>query len=226
MNTIRRVLFVAALGVACTDQTQVENLEQETTKLQEKVKDLERKLAGSEAVRAVLNDRMDFLKKSLQGVKAVLVTTEGNIEVEFNPAEAPIHCFNFITRAESGFYDGTVFHRVIKNFMIQGGDPLSKDDNPANDGTGGPIVSIPHEFNNLKHTPGVLSMARTSDITMGAGSQFFIMHGTTPNLDGKYTVFAKVTSGMDIVNKIAEGETGRGDRPVKTVRITRIDVKR
>ena len=87
-------------------------------------------------------------------------------------------------------------------------------------------MSIPHEFNNLKHTPGVLSMARTSDITMGAGSQFFIMHGTTPNLDGKYTVFGKVTSGMDIVNKIAEGETGRGDRPVKTVRITRIDVKR
>lgn len=219
------VLF-SLLGVACSDQAQVDLLKQEKAGLEDQVKELERKLAGSEAVRTVISDRMEFLARSINGVTATLVTTEGEIKVEFYPDKAPIHCFNFITRAEGGFYDGTTFHRVIKNFMIQGGDPLSKDGNPGNDGTGGPVLSIPHEFNDLKHTPGILSMARTSNVSSGAGSQFFIMHGVTPALDGQYTVFGKVSSGIEVVNKIAEGKTGPGDRPIKTVRIERIDVKR
>ena len=216
----------ALVSLACTDQAVVDQLGQEKASLEAQIKELEQKLAGSEAIRTIISDRMEFLARSIQGVTATLVTTEGDIEVEFYPDKAPIHCFNFITRAEGGFYDGTVFHRVIKNFMIQGGDPLSRDNNPANDGTGGPVIHIPHEFNDLKHTPGILSMARTTDISMGAGSQFFIMHGVTPALDGQYTVFGKVTNGMDVVNKIAEGKTAPGDRPVKTVRIERIEVRR
>ncbi len=231
MGSTRWIAWVTLLGMACTDQaktdqTKIDQMEQENANLQEKVKDLERKLAGSEAVRTVLNDRMSFLAKHIEGIKATIVTTEGDIEVGFYPDKAPIHAFNFITRAESGFYDGTIFHRVIKDFMIQGGDPLSKDKNPANDGSGGPVVQIPHEFNDVKHVPGILSMARTSDVTAGAGSQFFIMHGTTPALDGNYTVFGKVSNGMNVVNKIAEAKTGQGDRPSKAMKIIRIDVKR
>ena len=219
VGSLRWVALFALVSLACTDQAVVDQLGQEKASLEAQIKELEQKLAGSEAIRTIISDRMEFLARSIQGVTATLVTTEGDIEVEFYPDKAPIHCFNFITRAEGGFYDGTVFHRVIKNFMIQGG--RSRDNNPANDGTGGPVIHIPHEFNDLKHTPGILSMARTTDISMGAGSQFFIMHGVTPALDGQYTVFGKVTNGMDVVNKIAPG-----DRPVKTVRIERIEVRR
>ncbi len=206
--------------------------EEDYAKVQSEVKSLrndltvtQRKLAEEEARSKVVNDRFSFLAQKLRGVKARIKTNFGDMETEFFPDKAPLQCFSFITRAESGFYDGTIFHRVIENFMIQGGDPLSKDDNPANDGTGGPIVSIPHEFNDIKHTKGILSTAR-ADIPSGAGSQFFIMHGTNPGLDGQYTVFGKVTKGLDVVDKIATTKTGRGDRPVKTVVIQAIEVFR
>jgi cyclophilin family peptidyl-prolyl cis-trans isomerase len=159
--------------------------------------------------------KLDFLAKQLEGVTATINTSEGPISLEFYPQKAPIHVFNFITRAESGFYDGTTFHRVIEGFMIQGGDPNSKDNNPNNDGQGGPIANIPHEFNDIKHEPGILSMARISNVNAGAGSQFFIMHGTSPNLDGQYTVFGKVTDGMEVVNKIAKTQKDNRDRPLK-----------
>jgi cyclophilin family peptidyl-prolyl cis-trans isomerase len=156
----------------------------------------------------------------------MIKTNHGDIEAEFYPEKAPIHVFNFVTRAESGFYDGTMFHRVIKGFMIQGGDPLSKDANPTNDGSGGPIASIPHEFNDIKHVKGILSMARTGDKRAGAGSQFFIMHAANPGLDGQYTVFGNVTAGLDVVDKIARTKTGAGDRPMKNAVIRMIEVFR
>lgn len=137
----------------------------------------------------------------------------GIIKAELYPETAPNTVNNFLSLVNKGFYDGLIFHRVIKNFMIQGGCP---------DGTGmgGPGYSIKGEFsqnrfaNDLKHTEGVLSMARnmTPD---SAGSQFFIMHKTSPHLDGAYAAFGKVTEGMDIVNKIAETKTDLSDnRPL------------
>ena len=152
----------------------------------------------------------------------------GDIEVKFFPEKAPLHVFAFVTRAEAGFYNGTQFHRVIPGFMIQGGDPKSRDNDPFDDGTGGPIAMLPHEFNDIKHVPGILSTARVPDVSVGAGSQFFIMHGTSPNLDGQYTAFGQVTKGMDVVDEIAKARTMQNppNHPVKPIRIRKIEVYR
>ena len=145
----------------------------------------------------------------------VTITMENGdvIKAELYPEIAPNTVNNFISLINHNFYDGVIFHRVIKNFMLQGGDP---DGN----GTGGPGYSIKGEFssngfkNDLKHTPGVLSMARTM-IPDSAGSQFFIMHQAAPHLDGEYAAFGKVIEGMDVVNKIAEMPTDYMDRPLE-----------
>lgn len=134
------------------------------------------------------------------------------IKAELYPDIAPISVNNFISLVSKGFYDGLIFHRVIRGFMIQGGDPEGT-------GCGGPGYSIKGEFaangveNNLKHTDGVLSMAR-SMAPNSAGSQFFIMHKTSPHLDGSYAAFGKVIEGMEAVNKIAETPTDYSDRPM------------
>ena len=138
-------------------------------------------------------------------------TTAGVIKAELYHAIAPNTVNNFISLINKGFYNGLIFHRVIKGFMIQGGDP---DGN----GTGGPGYSIKGEFsqngfaNDLKHTEGVLSMAR-SQMPDSAGSQFFIMHKTSPHLDGAYAAFGKVTEGMEAVNAIAGTATDMADMP-------------
>lgn len=134
------------------------------------------------------------------------------IEIELYPDIAPITCANFEKLAEDGFYDGLIFHRVIKGFMIQGGCPHGT-------GTGGPGHTIKGEFaangvkNDLKHTRGVVSMARSMNPD-SAGSQFFIMHEDAPHLDGQYAAFGKVVSGMDAVDEIAECDTDMRDRPL------------
>ena len=123
---------------------------------------------------------------------AVIKTSEGTMVLEFWPDVAPKHVENFKTLAKKGFYDGTCFHRVIKNFMIQGGDPLTKDDaNQARWGTGDPGYKIKAEFNDKKHVRGVLSAARSQDPD-SAGSQFFICHGSPASLDHQYTAFGKL----------------------------------
>lgn len=135
------------------------------------------------------------------------------IKAELYPEIAPVSVNNFISLINKKFYDGLIFHRVIKGFMIQGGCPQGT-------GTGGPGYSIPGEFaingfeNPLKHTAGVLSMARAQDPD-SAGSQFFIMHKDAPHLDGSYAAFGKVTEGMENVNRIAETRTDWGDRPLE-----------
>lgn len=135
------------------------------------------------------------------------------IKAELYPDIAPISVNNFISLINAKFYDGLIFHRVIKGFMIQGGDPEGT-------GMGGPGYSIKGEFrqngvdNDLKHTAGVLSMARSMHPD-SAGSQFFIMHKTSPHLDGAYAAFGKVTEGMDVVNRIAETATNYEDRPLE-----------
>ena len=146
----------------------------------------------------------------------------GVMKAELYPDIAPNTVNNFISLVQSGFYDGTIFHRVIPGFMIQGGDPEGS-------GMGGPGYCIKGEFffngikNDLKHKRGVLSMAR-SQSPNSAGSQFFIMHADAKHLDGQYAAFGKVTSGMDVVDAIAKVQTDRSDRPLAEQKIASITV--
>ena len=154
--------------------------------------------------------------------KAVFETSLGTFSCRLETKLAPVTTENFIKLANKGFYNGLTFHRVIKGFMIQGGDPDGR-------GTGGPGYGIKGEFasngvqNNLKHTPGVLSMARAFDPD-SAGSQFFIMHKTSPHLDGEYAAFGKVIEGMDVVDEIATVRTDRNDRPLEPVIMDKVTV--
>ncbi len=155
---------------------------------------------------------------------AVIKTTEGEMVIEFWPDVAPKTVENFKTLAKKGFYDGTCFHRVIKGFMIQGGDPLTKD--PANEarwGTGDPGYKIKAEFSDRHHDRGVISMARSNDPD-SAGSQFFICHGNPRQLDGKYTAFGKLIKGDDVLEKIATTATHPPDRPDKRMGIESIKI--
>jgi len=155
---------------------------------------------------------------------AVLKTSEGEMVLEFYPDVAPGHVENFKKLAKKGFYDGTAFHRVIKGFMIQGGDPNTKDEAKKDSwGQGGPGHTIKAEFNQKPHVRGTLSMARTSDPN-SAGSQFFICHGAPSFLDGQYTVFGQLIKGDDVLEKIATGATEGPDRPVKRVTIESIKI--
>lgn len=155
----------------------------------------------------------------------VTITMEDGsvMKAELYPNIAPNTVNNYISLIKKGFYDGLIFHRVIKGFMLQGGDPEGT-------GMGGPGYSIKGEFssngfkNNLKHEPGVLSMAR-SMFPDSAGSQFFIMHKTSPHLDGDYAAFGKVIEGLDVVNTIAETDTDFRDRPIKEQKIKSMTVE-
>jgi len=147
----------------------------------------------------------------------------GTIKAELYPEIAPNTVNNFISLIKKGFYDGTIFHRTIEGFMIQGGDPTGT-------GMGGPGYSIKGEFtdngfkNDLKHSRGVLSMAR-SMMPDSAGSQFFIMHEDSPHLDGQYASFGKVTEGMEVVDKIATTRTDYSDRPLSEQRMESVTVE-
>lgn len=154
----------------------------------------------------------------------VTITMENGdvMKAELYPEIAPNTVNNFIGLINSGYYNGLIFHRVIKGFMLQGGCPEGT-------GMGGPGYCIKGEFsnngfeNNLKHTEGVLSMARTM-IPDTAGSQFFIMHKTSPHLDGEYAAFGKIIEGMDVVNRIAEEPTDYSDRPLEVQRMENVTV--
>ena len=155
---------------------------------------------------------------------AVIATSEGEMTVEFWPEVAPKTVENFKTLARKGFYDGTCFHRVIKDFMIQGGDPLTKDATKEHSwGTGGPGHKVKAEFNDRHHDRGVLSMARSSDPD-SAGSQFFICHGNPRFLDKQYTAFGKLTKGDEVLEKIATTPTRSPDRPIKKVVVESIKI--
>ncbi len=167
----------------------------------------------------------DAFNDDAHPVVQMVVEDYGTVFIELYPEVAPNTVNNFISLVEKGFYDGLTFHRVIENFMIQGGCPKGN-------GTGDPGYKIKGEFsangfkNDLKHTEGVISMARGSYSNDSAGCQFFIMHKTSPHLDGQYAAFGKVISGMDVVNEIAECKVGgsSGSTPVKTVTITKMTV--
>ena len=150
--------------------------------------------------------------------EVTLDTSAGTIRLALDPAAAPGHVRNMVALAESGFYDGGCFHRIIKGFMIQGGCPQGT-------GTGGPGYTIPAEFNRTPHEPGVLSMARTSDPN-SAGSQFFICLEKVPHLDNQYTAFGRTAdaASLDVVKAIGAVRTAAGDRPIEPVVIRKATV--
>lgn len=141
-------------------------------------------------------------------VEAVIKTDKGDIVLRFFPDVAPVTVASFLHLARTGFFNGTAFHRVEPGFVIQGGDPLSKDPNAPDVGTGGPGYNLPAEFNNRPHKLGTLSMARSGHANSG-GSQFFICLGDQPSLDGKYTVFGETASGLEVVQQIVPGDVMR-----------------
>jgi peptidyl-prolyl cis-trans isomerase B (cyclophilin B) len=157
--------------------------------------------------------------KRMKNTKAVIHTKLGDITLGFFPEVAPNHVNNFIELAEKGFYNGTTFHRVIPDFMIQGGDPHSKDQDKSRHGTGGPGYSLKAEFNNKSHKRGALSMARSADPD-SAGSQFFICVADAPHLDGQYTVFGEVIAETDTIDKIVSQPRDRNDNPLERIEMT------
>lgn len=141
-------------------------------------------------------------------VEAVIKTDKGNIVLTFFPDVAPVTVASFLHLSRTGFYNGTTFHRVVPDFVIQGGDPLSKEPNNPNVGTGGPGYNLPAEFSSRPHQTGSVAMARSQSPQSG-GSQFYICLAAQPSLDGQYTVFGQVASGMDVVNQIKQGDVIR-----------------
>ena len=165
-----------------------------------------RDLAGASCVFKIAPDsrKLDVATLDLAKTKVVLVTNHGEMTLSFRPDKAPKTVESFVKLCASGFYDGTKFHRVIRNFMVQGGDPNTKDDaKPEKWGQGGPGFTIPAEFNDMKHLANTVAMARVGNDPNSAGSQFFIVHKDAPHLDGQYTAFGNLESGVDTLNSIA-----------------------
>jgi peptidyl-prolyl cis-trans isomerase B (cyclophilin B) len=160
-----------------------------------------------------------------KGPKAIIKTKFGDMDIVFFPEKAPKHVENFIALAKSGFYNGTIFHRVIPGFMIQGGDPNTKDLNkPEAYGQGGPSQRLKAEFNDIPHRRGILSMARTSDPN-SAGSQFFVVVKDSNFLDGQYTVFGEVVKGMEVADKIVSLPKNSRDLPTERAEVTVVVVE-
>jgi peptidyl-prolyl cis-trans isomerase B (cyclophilin B) len=159
-------------------------------------------------------------KAQAKGPRAIINTKFGEIEIEFFPDKAPNHVANFIKLAKSGFYNGTIFHRVIPGFMIQGGDPNTKDQtNKAAYGMGGPGYNVNAEFNDIQHKRGIVSMARANDPN-SAGSQFYIVVENSFFLDRQYTVFGQVVKGMGVADKIVQQPRDNRDLPLQRVEMT------
>ena len=155
--------------------------------------------------------------------KAIVNTNLGNIQFELLPDVAPETVRNFIKLAKSGFYDGTLFHRVIPKFMIQGGDPNTKESDKSTWGTGGPGYNIKAEFNSRSHLRGIVSMARSSDPD-SAGSQFFIVTSDSTFLDREYTVFGQVADGMEVADKIVNLPRDGNDCPQQEAKMLQVTI--
>ncbi len=152
--------------------------------------------------------------------RVVIKTAFGDMEVVLFPKLAPKHVKSFLDLTKKGFYNGTIFHRVIPGFMIQGGDPNTKDPSKQKEyGMGGPGYTLPAEFNKIPHERGILSAARTADPN-SAGSQFFIMVAKAPHLDGQYTVFGEVVSGMDVADTVVKQPRDHRNAPLERIEIT------
>jgi cyclophilin family peptidyl-prolyl cis-trans isomerase len=168
--------------------------------------------------KTVVEEKVVEKKPQVKEEKVLVIETkEGKIVIELMPDLAPMHVERFTTLADEGFYNGCTFHRVIPGFMIQGGDPNSKDDNLADDGIGGSqLPDVTAEFSSTPHVKGIVSTARSSNPN-SANSQFFIMHAANSGLNGKYTVWGKVIQGLEVVDKIVHlPPVHPGDRRLKT----------
>lgn len=155
--------------------------------------------------------------------KATIETNFGKIVFKLLPELAPEHVRNFVKLAQSGFYDGTLFHRVIPGFMIQGGDPNTKTTDKSKWGVGGPGYMIKAEFNTRSHLRGIVSMARAMDPN-SAGSQFFVVTSDSTFLDRQYTVFGEVLEGMEAADQIVSQQRDRNDCPLQEVRMTKVTI--
>jgi peptidyl-prolyl cis-trans isomerase B (cyclophilin B) len=216
MQTLISGLLCLALSLATACAQAVKKDE---AKKDEAKKD-EAKEEKKEEAKPVKNDAKEV---------AVIKTTEGEMVIEFWPEVAPKTVENFKKLAKDGFYDGTAFHRIVKGFMIQGGDPLTRDATKESMwGTGGPGYTIKAEFNERPHVRGIISMARSASPD-SAGSQFFLCHGEAKFLDRKYTAFGKLTKGDDVLEKIANtpvtpSSSGENSKPTKRVGVESIKI--
>ena len=168
-------------------------------------------------------DYYDKVKNDCKLTNVTIETNFGNIVVRLFPDVAPETVRNFEKLSSSGFYDGTLFHRVIPGFMIQGGDPNTKNSDPSTWGTGGPGYNIKAEFNSKPHVRGIVSMARSADPD-SAGSQFFIVTKDAPSLNGQYTVFGEVTEGMEVADKIVNLPRNDNDCPLDEAKMLRVSI--
>lgn len=174
---------------------------------------------------------IDLDHVDLARMEAVVQTDKGDLVLGFHPDKAPAHVRNFLELAQKGFYDGLAFHRVVRNFMIQGGCPHSREGERETPGTGGPGYTIDAEFNDLPHKTGAVSMGRRQDDPNSAGSQFFIVHAEhADHLDGRYTVFGRVKEGLDVLDELAAVEVefapnGERSQPVERLSITGIALR-
>jgi cyclophilin family peptidyl-prolyl cis-trans isomerase len=207
------VLFALLLGLALLGCSSTQNAATESASTSEQAKsessttqDTAQDVAPDQYSSSDAEASAQDAAASDKPVYAVIETNKGTIVFQMFPHKAPKTVNNFIKLANKGFYDGIKWHRVEPGFVIQGGDPLSKDDNPANDGLGGPGYEIKAEINDVPHTKGVVAMAHNAKSIDSAGSQFYITLADTPHLDGGYTVFGKVSEGMDVVESIQVGD--------------------
>lgn len=178
-------------------------------------------MLGGWGATAAAADKAPAVQSSVdKGPKVIIKTKLGEIEIKLFPDKAPKHVENFLKLAKSGFYNGTIFHRVIPGFMIQGGDPNTKDLNKKElYGMGGPGHSVKAEFNDMPHKRGIVSMARSNDPD-SAGSQFFIVVEDSPFLDGKYTAFGQVVKGLGVADKIVNQPRDARDNPLERIEMT------
>jgi len=200
-------------------QTQTQQQNTQTQNTQKKTDSMTTKTDSTEN-----KDKKDSKESNI----VVMKTSMGDIEIELFEKDAPQHVANFKKLVKSGFYEGTSFHRVIPGFMIQGGDPNSKDSDRSNDGQGGPGYTIPAEIK-AKHEKGSLAGARLGDAVNpkkeSSGSQFYIVTGEASHLDGQYTVYGKVTKGLDIALKIEKVKRDAMDNPIDKVTIEKVSFK-
>lgn len=181
-------------------------------------------LVGVNGERVLAGNPHGLLTAEGKASRAIITTKFGQMELVFFPELAPKHVESFLNLAKKGFYNGTIFHRVIPGFMIQGGDPYTKDPSKRQlYGTGGPGYNVPAEFNRISHERGIVSMARSADPN-SAGSQFFIVVDKASFLDGQYTVFGEVVKGMEVADKIVNQPRDSRDNPLERIEMT-VEVK-
>ncbi len=220
-------VFAFGCGDKKTTDTDVKK-QDNTTQTQTQTQNQTQTTQKTDTMKTKTDSSKTDTKDTKSSNTVVLKTSMGDIEIELNEKDAPLHVANFKKLVNSKYYNGTTFHRVIKGFMIQAGDPNSKDGDKSNDGQGGPGYTIPAEIKG-KHEKGSLAAARLGDQVNpkkeSSGSQFYIVTGDASHLDGQYTVFGKVVKGLDICTKIENTPVGPGDNPVEKVEIKSVVFK-